>query len=103
VIGAGAASRSGINWKVIGEMVTAWVVTIPATALVGYLVHEATQLPTVLAVVVVGGAVVVLLSAIGWAMMHAMGAKEIEAEVLSTALPHNHGETEVDLRESRVA
>ena len=87
VIGAGAAARTGTNWKVIGEMVTAWVATIPATAAVGWLVLKATRLPTGLAVVVVGAAVVALVGAIGWAMAHAMGAREMEAEVLSTALP----------------
>jgi len=87
VIGAGAASRSGTNWKVIGEMVTAWVATIPSTAVVGWLVYRATQLPTGAAVVVVGLAVVALVSAITWAMIHAMGARELEAEILSTALP----------------
>jgi PiT family inorganic phosphate transporter len=87
VVGAGAAARKGTNWKVIGEMVTAWIATIPATALVSWLVYRATQLPTVGAWLVVGAAVVVLLGLIGWAMVHAMSAKEIEAEVLSTALP----------------
>jgi PiT family inorganic phosphate transporter len=93
VIGAGAAARKGTNWKVIGEMVTAWVATIPATALLGWLVYKATQLPTVAAVIVVGAAVVVLLGLIGWAMVHAMSAREIEAEIHSTALPHKHTDT----------
>jgi len=87
VVGAGAAARAGTNWKVIGEMVSAWVLTIPATAILSWLVLKATQLPTVAAVVVVGAAVIALLGTIGWAMVHAMGAREIEAEVLSTALP----------------
>lgn len=84
VIGAGTAARSGTNWKVIGGMVTAWVATIPATTIVGWLVYQGTQLPTGLAVVVVGAAVSGLLGAIGWAMVHAMGAREVEAQVVST-------------------
>jgi PiT family inorganic phosphate transporter len=87
VVGAGAAARRGTNWKVIGEMVTAWVLTIPATALVGWLVYRATQLPTAVSVVLVGAITAALLGAIGWAMLKAMSAKEMEAEVLSTALP----------------
>jgi PiT family inorganic phosphate transporter len=91
VVGAGIAGRRGTNWKVIGEMVTAWVATIPATAALSWLVYRATQLPTVLADLAVGSAVVALLTAIVWAMAHAMGAKEIEAEVLSTAIPADAG------------
>jgi inorganic phosphate transporter, PiT family len=87
VVGAGIGSRAGANWKVIGEMVTAWLATIATTAVVAWLVYEATQLPTAAAAVVVGAAVALLVGAIGWAMLHAMGAREIEAEVLSTALP----------------
>jgi PiT family inorganic phosphate transporter len=100
VVGAGAAARRGTNKKVVGEMVLAWIMTIPATLAIGWLMYRATQLPTVVADIAVGALVVALLSAIGWAMVHAMGAKEIEAEVLSTALPTRPA---VDLPTSKVA
>jgi PiT family inorganic phosphate transporter len=87
VIGAGAAARRGTNFRVVGEMVLAWIATIPATAMASWLVYKATQLPTAGAVIVVGLAVLALLGAIGWAMLHAMSSRELEAEVLSTALP----------------
>jgi PiT family inorganic phosphate transporter len=87
VVGAGAASRGGANWRVISEMVLAWAATVPATAVLGWLISRATELPVGLAVVVVGGALIALVSAIVWTTWHAMGAREIEAEVLSTALP----------------
>jgi len=87
VVGAGVASRKGTNWKIIAEMVAAWIATIPATAALSWLVYRATQLPIVLADLVVGAAVVALLAAIGWAMVHAIGAKEVEAEVRSTSIP----------------
>ena len=87
VIGAGAAARRGTNGRVIGQMVIAWIATIPVTAGASWLVYRATQLPTPAAVVTVAVAVLVLLGAIGWAMLHAMGSREIEAEVRSTALP----------------
>jgi PiT family inorganic phosphate transporter len=89
VVGAGAAARNGVNWKVIGEMAAAWVATIPATAAISWLVLRLTQLPTVFADIAVGAAVLALLGGIGWAMSRAMGAKELEAEVLSTGLPHH--------------
>jgi PiT family inorganic phosphate transporter len=102
VVGAGVAGRHGTNWKVIGEMVAAWIATIPATAAISWLIYRATQLPTVLADVAVGAAVVALLGAIGWAMAHAMGAKEVEAEVLSTAIPQV-SEVEREVQAARVA
>lgn len=46
VVGAGVAGGRGTNWRVVGEMVTAWAVTIPATATIGFLLYHATQFPT---------------------------------------------------------
>ena len=57
VVGASVASGKGANWKVVGEMVIAWVVTIPAAATVGFLVCWLTQLPTVLSWIAVGALV----------------------------------------------
>jgi inorganic phosphate transporter, PiT family len=81
VVGAGAAARTGTNWKVIGEMVTAWVATIPVSAAVGWSVYRGTRLPTVAAVIVIGSAVLALLGAIGWAMLHAVSSRQVEAKV----------------------
>jgi PiT family inorganic phosphate transporter len=47
VVGAGVAGGRGTNWRVVGEMVTAWTITIPATATIGFLLYHATQFPTV--------------------------------------------------------
>lgn len=81
VVGAGVAARRGTNWRVIGEMVLAWVCTIPATAAVGWAVYRLTQLPDPLAVPLVGAVVAGLLITIGWAMRHTIGAREVEAEL----------------------
>ena len=35
IVGAGVGSGRGANWRVVGEMVVAWVITIPMAALVG--------------------------------------------------------------------
>ncbi|MEI2827353.1 MAG: inorganic phosphate transporter [Dermatophilaceae bacterium] len=45
VAGAGVASGVGINLKVVGEMVMAWVITVPSTVIVGFLAFKSTQLP----------------------------------------------------------
>ena len=82
IVGAGVGSGKGANWKVVGEMVIAWVLTIPAAATVAFLMFKLTQLPTVAAWLAVG--LVVILFAIWavWAMMHTIHAKDVEAEIL---------------------
>ena len=45
VLGAGLSSKQGANWKVVREMVTAWVLTIPAAAIIAFLMFQFTQLP----------------------------------------------------------
>lgn len=81
VVGAGTAARRGVGGKVIGEMVLTWVVTIPATATVGWLMYRLTQLPGPFAVICVGLVVIAFLGGIGWAMRHSIGARELEAQV----------------------
>ena len=52
VLGAGASNRlSAVRWGVAGNILVAWVLTIPCAALVGAGMEELTQLP--------GGAVIV--------------------------------------------
>ena len=46
VMGSGAASGSGLNRRKIGEMVVAWIFTLPAAAVVGFLTTKATCCPT---------------------------------------------------------
>jgi phosphate/sulfate permease len=45
VTGSGIQSGGGVNLKVVGEMVTAWVVTIPATVGISRVMYRLTQLP----------------------------------------------------------
>ncbi len=81
VIGAGVAGRRGTNWRVIGEMVLAWGITMPAAAIVSWAVYRLTQFPRPLAVPLVGAVVVILLGMIAWAMRHTISAREVEAEL----------------------
>jgi PiT family inorganic phosphate transporter len=38
IMGVGAVKRfSGVKWGVVGRIVWAWVLTLPATALLGYI------------------------------------------------------------------
>ena len=81
IVGAGVASGKGARWKVVGEMVLAWVITIPATGLLAWLVYHATQLPTVLAWIVVGALVIAAGIWIVYEMRHTIHAKDVEAEL----------------------
>lgn len=81
VAGGGVASGRGLNFKVFGEMVLAWIVTIPSTAVIGFLLYKLTQLPTGLAWVSVGSVLFVLFGWIAYAMTHSIGAEEVEAEI----------------------
>ena len=63
VMGAGAAKRlSAVRWGVAGNIVMAWVLTIPAAATIGGLVYGITRLfgdgavgPAIVSVLLIGG------------------------------------------------
>ena len=82
VAGAGVGSGMGINLKVVGEMVVAWIVTLPTTIVLAFGVFKVTQLPGALVlgrrprvlVLVVAGLIV-------YAMRNATTAEDIEAEI----------------------
>jgi len=46
VVGAGASRRlSAVRWGIAGNIVVAWIVTLPAAGLVGALMEEVTRMP----------------------------------------------------------
>ena len=83
VTGSGVASGQGVNLRVVGEMVLAWVVTIPATLVIGWVMFQLTALPGPAAFVAVGAVLLVLFGWIGWAMSKAMRADDVAAEIPS--------------------
>ena len=83
VVGAGVASGKGANWKVVGEMALAWVITIPAAATVAFGAFWLTQLPTVLAWIAVGAVVIAFGSWALWAMKNSIHADDVAAEIPS--------------------
>jgi inorganic phosphate transporter, PiT family len=91
VVGAGVAGRRHTRWQVIGEMVVAWIVTIPTTTAIGFAIYEATRLPRPYGGVVVVVLVAVLLAAIGWALRHRTTHHEIETEVMEIDLLNGAG------------
>jgi PiT family inorganic phosphate transporter len=81
VMGAGVASGKGLNLKVVGEMLLAWVVTIPSTAALAFLVYKLTQLPAPAAWLSVTALIFVIGGAILYAMTHATHAEDVAAEL----------------------
>jgi inorganic phosphate transporter, PiT family len=99
ITGSGVASGQGVNLRVVGEMVVAWVVTIPATLVIGWAMFQLTTLPGPAAFVAVGAVLFVLFGWIGWAMSKALRADDVAAEIPSDeelaepvgAVPHIEG------------
>lgn len=85
IVGAGVGSGKGANWRVVGEMLIAWVLTIPAAGVVAFAMFHLTQLPTPIAVITVGAVVAAFGAWAIWAMMHTIHAKDVEAEIPSEA------------------
>jgi PiT family inorganic phosphate transporter len=81
VAGAGVASGMGIDLRVIGRMLIAWTVTMPATAALAFLAFRMTQLPGAFAWIVTGAAVAVAGGLIVWAMRNSIDADDVEAEI----------------------
>jgi PiT family inorganic phosphate transporter len=81
IIGAGVGSGRGANWRVVGEMVIAWVTTIPASATAAFAVFRLTQLPSPMAQI----SVTVVVASFGgwaiWAMRHTIHARDVAAEI----------------------
>ena len=98
IVGAGVGSGKGANWKVVGEMLVAWIITIPSAATVAFLMYKLTQLPTVGAWIAVGTVVILFGIWAVWAMLHTIHADDVEAEIpaeeeLAEPLPmHPHME-----------
>jgi PiT family inorganic phosphate transporter len=83
VVGAGVSSGKGANWKVVGEMMLAWIFTIPFAAAISFGMFWLTQLPTVLAWIVVGAVVISFTAWVVWAMRNTVHAEDIIAELPS--------------------
>ena len=81
VAGAGVASGMGINLKVVGEMVLAWVVTLPTTIVLAFGIFKVTQLPGAAGWIGVGVLIAIAGGLIIYAMTHSIGADDVEAEI----------------------
>ena len=82
IVGAGIGSGQGARWKVVGEMLLAWLVTIPAAGLIAFGMVFLTRLPRVMAWISIGAIVIAFAAWAIWAMMHTVHAKQVEEEIL---------------------
>jgi inorganic phosphate transporter, PiT family len=104
VTGSGVASGQGVNLRVVTEMVAAWVVTIPSTVIIGWLMYQLTKLPGAAAWIAVGSVLFVLGGWIAWAMARALHASDVAAEIPTeedlrepvSAIPHLEGHAPVE-------
>ena len=78
VIGSGIGSGHKVHLKTIGRMMSAWVVTLPSAAVVGYITYKATVLPGALAAIVTGLLIVALLAYAIRLMFTATTAEDVE-------------------------
>ena len=83
VVGAGISSGRGANWKVVGEMLLAWVTTIPAAGGIAFGMYALTRLPSVFGWLLPGLVVAAFAAWAIWAMRHTIHAADVEAEVPS--------------------
>jgi PiT family inorganic phosphate transporter len=93
VMGAGAGSGSGLNRRKIGEMVLAWIFTLPAAAVVGFVMTKMTLLPNPWGWVISGAGVLVLLVWAGRLMLRAEDAHDLEAMLPTDTELHEFHDT----------
>ena len=85
IVGSGVGLRRLVHWRVIADMGIAWVLTMPAAAIVSFAVFKLTTLPGAVAVIATGAAIVALAAYAIYLMRHAVSEQDIEAELPTEA------------------
>ena len=83
IIGSGVGARRKVNWRVMGEMLVAWFLTMPAAAAVGFATFKLTVLPGAFGLIAPAMAIVALLTWAARLMLHAETAEDVAAELPS--------------------
>jgi PiT family inorganic phosphate transporter len=81
IVGAGVASGEGARWRTLGGIVLGWIVTMPATALLSFVLVKITLIDGPLPWIAIG---VGMLAGLVWviqAMRSGPGANDVAAEV----------------------
>ena len=90
VMGSGTAAGSGLNKRKIGEMVVAWIVTLPAAGVVGYMSASLMKLPDPWGWIVSLSWIGILLLWAARLMLHAENADDVEAMLPSDEELHQY-------------
>lgn len=84
IVGSGIAARRQVHYRVVREMLIAWVLTAPAAAIIGWIVFHLTSLPSVLAQIATSAAIVLLLVYAVYLMRNAVSEEDIAEELPSS-------------------
>ena len=85
VLGAGATRRlSAVRWGVAGNILVAWVLTIPCAGLVGALMESLTRLPGGVAIVALLTAAIAATAFLG----RNIQGRRLRAAAAAPAIPH---------------
>jgi PiT family inorganic phosphate transporter len=90
VMGAGTAAGTGLNMRKIGEMLLAWVVTLPSAAVVGFAAASLMKLPDPWGWILSITGILILLAWAARLMMHAENADDIEAMLPPDEVLHEY-------------
>ncbi len=83
IVGSGIGSRREVHYRVVRDMLIAWVLTAPSAAIIGWCVFHLTSLPSVLAQIATSAAVVLLVAYAVYLMRHAKTEGDIAEELPS--------------------
>lgn len=88
VVGSGVGARRLVHWTVMRDMVIAWALTIPAAAVVAFGVFQLTVLPSPLAPIATGGAIVALVAYAAHLARSARTREDVTGEIPSAENLH---------------
>ncbi|MGI9116675.1 MAG: inorganic phosphate transporter [Gaiellales bacterium] len=83
IVGSGIGARRPVAYRVVRDMLVAWLLTAPAAAAIGWLIFHLTTLPRGLSDVATAGAIVLLLAYAVYLMRTAVTEEDLAEELPS--------------------
>jgi PiT family inorganic phosphate transporter len=85
IVGSGVGVRRLVHWRILVDMAIAWTLTMPAAAIIGFVVFKLTALTDPFSFIATGLAIVALIIYAIYLMRNAVSEKDIEAELPTEA------------------
>jgi PiT family inorganic phosphate transporter len=85
IVGSGVGVRRLVNWRVLIDMAIAWTLTMPAAAIVGFVIFKLTALPGALSYIATGLAILGLIGYAVYLMRGAVTAEDVMADLPTEA------------------